>query len=119
MLGTFEGPRKLLGARFWCKLRAPSLLFFAFSCPWLLLARLVWSVFCCFCSTLLWFCVPQFSWPFVATEVHLLLVLSAKDALAFRCNGSASLRANEDRAKPLGARSTYSVIRATIQQVNR
>ena len=46
-------------------------------------------------------------------------VLSAKDALAFRCNGSASLRANEGRTKPLGARSTYSVIRATMQQVDR
>ena len=29
-------------------------------------------------------------------------VLSAKDALAFRCNGSASLRANEGRTKLLG-----------------
>ena len=46
-------------------------------------------------------------------------VLSAKDALAFRCNGSASLRANEGRTKPLGARSTYSVIKATMQVVNR
>ena len=46
-------------------------------------------------------------------------VLSAKDALAVRCNGSASLRANEGRTKPLGARSTYSVIRATMQVVNR
>ena len=46
-------------------------------------------------------------------------VLSAKDALAFRCNGSASLRANEGRTKPLVARSTYSVIRATMQQVNK
>ena len=46
-------------------------------------------------------------------------VLSAKDALAFRCNGSASPRANEGRTKPLEARSTYSVIRATMQQVNR
>ena len=42
-------------------------------------------------------------------------VLSAKDALAFRCNGSA----NEGRTKPLGVTSTYSVIRATMQQVNR
>ena len=46
-------------------------------------------------------------------------VLSAKDAFAFRCNGSASLRANEGRTKQLGARSTYSVIRATMQRVNR
>ena len=46
-------------------------------------------------------------------------VLSAKDAFAFRCNGSARIRANEGRTKPLGARSTYSVIRATMQQVNR
>ena len=46
-------------------------------------------------------------------------VPSAKYALAFRCNGSASLRANEGRTKPLGVRSTYSVIRATMQQVNR
>ena len=46
-------------------------------------------------------------------------VMSAKDALAFRRNGSESLRANEGRAKPLGARSTYSVIRATKQAVNR
>ena len=46
-------------------------------------------------------------------------VLSSKDALAFRCNGSASLRANEGRTKPLRARSTYSVIRATMQVVNR
>ena len=46
-------------------------------------------------------------------------VLNAKDALAFCCNGSASLRANVGRTKPLGVRSTYSVIRATMQQVNR
>ena len=30
-------------------------------------------------------------------------VLSAKDSLTFRCNGIASLRANEGRTKPLGA----------------
>ena len=46
-------------------------------------------------------------------------VLSAKDALAFRCNGSASPHANEGRTNPLGARSTYSVIRATMQGFNR
>ena len=46
-------------------------------------------------------------------------VLNAKDALAFRCNRSTSLRANEGHTKPHGARSTYSVIRATMQQVNR
>ena len=46
-------------------------------------------------------------------------VLNAKDALAFRCNGSVRLRANDGRTKPLGARPTYSVIRATMQQVNR
>ena len=56
------------------ELRASSLLFFVFSCPWPLLSDLVWSVFCCFCSTLLRFCAPQFSWPFVATEVQLLLL---------------------------------------------
>ena len=110
-----EAALKAFRARFWCKLRAPSLHVFVFSCPWPLLSSLVWSVFCCFCSTLLRFCAPQFSWPFVATEVQLLLLF----ALAFRCNGSASLRANEGRTKPLGARSTYSVIRATMQQVNR
>ena len=45
--------------------------------------------------------------------------LRAKDALALSCNGSASLRATEGRSKPRVARSTYSVIRATMQQVNR
>ena len=112
---TSEAALRAFRTRFGCKLRAPSLLFFVFSCPWPLLSDLVWSVFCCFCSTLLRFCAPQFSWPFVATEVQLLLLF----ALAFRCNGSASLRANEGRTKPLGARSTYSVIRATMQQVKK
>ena len=111
---TLEAALKAFQARFWCKLRAPSLLFFLFSCPWPLLSGLVWSVFCCFCSTLLlfcllgflcfclvafvfscpwpllsgfvWsvfccfcstllrFCAPPFSWPFLATEVQLLLL---------------------------------------------
>ena len=71
---TSEAALKAFRGRFWCKLRAPSLLFFVLSCPWPLLSGLVWSVFCCFCSTLLRFCVPQFSWPFVATEVQLLLL---------------------------------------------
>ena len=71
---TSEAALRAFRARFGYKFRAPSLLFFVLSCPWPLLSGLVWSVFCCFCSTLLWFCVPQFSWPFVATEVHLLLL---------------------------------------------
>ena len=71
---TLEAALKAFRARFGCKLRAPSLLFFVFSCPWPLLSGLVWSVFCCFCSTLLRFCAPQFSWPFVATEVQFLLL---------------------------------------------
>jgi hypothetical protein len=71
---TLEAALKACWVRFWSTLRAPSLLFFVFSCPWPLLPDLVWSVFCCFCSTLLRFCAPQFSWPFVATEVQLLLL---------------------------------------------
>ena len=31
---TLEAALKAFRARFWCKLRAPSLLFFLFSCPW-------------------------------------------------------------------------------------
>ena len=73
---TSEAALKAFWGRFGCKLRAPSLLFFVFSCPWPLLSGLVWSVFCCFCSTLLRFCAPQFSWPFVAAEVQLLLLFS-------------------------------------------
>ena len=71
---TSEAALKAFQNCFCCKSKAPSLLFFVFSCPWPLLSGLVWSVFCCFCSTLLRFCAPQFSWPFVATEVQLLLL---------------------------------------------
>ena len=53
---TLEAALKAFRDRFWCKLRAPSLLFFVFSCPWPLLPDLVWSVLCCFFSTLLRFC---------------------------------------------------------------
>ena len=55
---TSEVALKAFRASFGCKLRAPSLLFFLLSCPWPLLSGLVWSVFCCFCSTLLLFCIP-------------------------------------------------------------
>ena len=117
---TSEAALKAFRARFGCKLRAPSLLFFVFSCPWLLLSGLVWVG-----VLLLLFDVALVlrATVFLAFRCYggavVASVLSAKDALAFRCNGSASLRANEGRTKPLGARSTYSVIRATMQQVNR
>ena len=71
---TSEAALKAFRASFRTKLRASSLLFFVLSCPWPLLSGLVWSAFCCFCSTLLRFCAPQFSWPFVAMEVQLLLL---------------------------------------------
>ena len=71
---TSEAALTAFRVRFLGKSRAPSLLFFVFSCPWPLLSCLVCSVFCCFCSTLLQFCVPKLSWPFVATEVQPLLL---------------------------------------------
>ena len=114
-----EAALKAFGDRFWCKLRAPSLLFFVFSCPWPLLSGLVCGVL------LLLFDVASVlrATVFLAFRCYggavVASVLSAKDALAVRCNGSASLRANEGRTKPLGARSTYSVIRVTMQVVNR
>ena len=52
---TSEAALRAFWARCWCTLRA-CLLFFAFSCPWPLLPDLVWSVLCCFFSTLLRFC---------------------------------------------------------------
>ena len=57
---TSEVALRAFRARFGCKLRVPSLLFFVCSCPWPLLSGLVWSVFCCFCSTLLRFCAFRF-----------------------------------------------------------
>ena len=70
-----EAALKAFRSRFFLyKLRAPSCLFVVFSCPCPLLSCLVWSVFRCFCSTLLRFCVSKCSWPFVATEVQLLFL---------------------------------------------
>ena len=69
-----EAALKAFWDRCWSKFRTPSLFFSVFSFPWPLLSCLVWSVFRCFCSTLLRFCVPKFSGPFVAMEVQLLLL---------------------------------------------
>ena len=118
---TSEAALRVFRSSFRAKLRAPSLFFFF--CFFLSLADAFWprvvgvllllfDVASVLRAIAFWAC-RCYGGAVVAS------VLSAKDAFAFRCNGSASLRANEGLTKPLGARSTYSVIRATIQQVNR
>ena len=117
---TSEAALKAFRGRFGCKLRAPSLLFFVFSLPLAaaFLPRVVGVLLLLFDVALVLRATVFLAFRCYGGAV-VASVLSAKDALAFRCNGSASLRANEGRTKPLGARSTYSVIRATMQVVNR
>ena len=82
------------------RIRAPILRFFA-----TLLSRFALSLLRVVFASLLLFDVAS--------------VLRAFVASASRCSGRAQPRANEGHAKPLGAESTNSVIRATMQKVNR